>query len=395
MLAIDQAREWQKQALICFRKSNNRGIVEVATGGGKTIFALLAFEYLKKNQIIERILVIVPTQALADQWFVNFVEDLGLEPDSVALLSSNATTEDLRLANIVVINSARNISFETRIQTSTFLVVDECHRAGSEENSRALRGSWIATLGLSATPERQYDDGTLRHVIPSLGKVIYRYTVKDALKDHVLSPFEIHNVCIPLLNREEETIAKINKRIARAMNRVDSDEEVLEALLRQRARLYNGAQYRVPAVARILSDHRGERAMVFHESIDHANQIAEILVAQGHSVAAYHSRISDNVRRENLRLFRRGVIDVLVTCRALDEGANMPETVVAVVAAASASTRQRIQRLGRVLRPAPGKEYAIVYTLYATQIEEKRLLEEANALEGVASVHWKKMSDGK
>jgi superfamily II DNA or RNA helicase len=135
--------------------------------------------------------------------------------------------------------------------------------------------------------------------------------------------------------------------------------------------------------------------MVFHESIDHANQIAEILVAQGHSVAAYHSRISDNVRRENLRLFRRGVIDVLVTCRALDEGANMPETVVAVVAAASASTRQRIQRLGRVLRPAPGKEYAIVYTLYATQIEEKRLLEEANALEGVASVHWKKMSDGK
>lgn len=94
------------------------------------------------------------------------------------------------------------------------------------------------------------------------------------------------------------------------------------------------------------------------------------------------------MRRENLRLYRRGVFDVLVTCRALDEGFNVPETQVAVVASSTASSRQRIQRLGRVLRPSPGKEEAKIYTIYATQLEQERLLREASALAEVSSVTW-------
>lgn len=76
--------------------------------------------------------------------------------------------------------------------------------------------------------------------------------------------------------------------------------------------------------------------------------------------------IPTELRRDNLRLYRRGVFDTLVTCRALDEGTNVPETSVAIIAASTASIRQRIQRLGRVLRRAPGKEKATVsipYTL--------------------------------
>ena len=94
------------------------------------------------------------------------------------------------------------------------------------------------------------------------------------------------------------------------------------------------------------------------------------------------------IRRDNLRLYRQGIFDVLVSCRALDEGMNVPETAVAIVASSTASYRQRIQRLGRVLRPAPGKRMASIYTIYATNQEEERLKEEAAGLQNAEAVQW-------
>ncbi len=77
-----------------------------------------------------------------------------------------------------------------------------------------------------------------------------------------------------------------------------------------------------------------------------------------------------------------------MTCRALDEGFNVPETEVGIIAASTATNRQRIQRLGRVLRPAKGKDRALIYTLVATEPEIKRLQQEEENLEGVAEVTW-------
>ena len=92
-------------------------------------------------------------------------------------------------------------------------------------------------------------------------------------------------------------------------------------------------------------------------------------------------------------MFRIGVIDVLVTCRALDEGANMPETRVAIIAAATSSNRQRIQRLGRVLRPHPSKKFSSVYSLFATKFEKARLEKEVERMSGLAEVSWLKVED--
>jgi superfamily II DNA or RNA helicase len=79
---------------------------------------------------------------------------------------------------------------------------------------------------------------------------------------------------------------------------------------------------------------------------------------------------------------------VLVTCRALDEGFNVPETEIGIIAASTATRRQRIQRLGRVVRPAKGKHRATIYTLVATAPEIARLKQEEQDLEGVADVKW-------
>ena len=89
-----------------------------------------------------------------------------------------------------------------------------------------------------------------------------------------------------------------------------------------------------------------------------------------------------------LGYFARAFFDILITCRALDEGINVPETAVAIIASSTASMRQRIQRLGRVLRPAKDKSEATIYTFYATDVEEHRLKEEAQRLAELTTVTW-------
>ena len=393
MLDFSSARKWQLEAFAKFEENGHRGIVEVATGGGKTIFALMCFAELLKEGTIKKLVVVVPTVALADQWLVNFEVDLGLDSLETAVLTSTSSEIHLRTANVIVINSARNLEISDIIKEEVFFVVDECHRAGSEKNALALNGIWGATLGLSATPDRQYDDGSIRHLFPTLGQKIYSYSVSEALRDGVLSPFDLCNVEIPLLPEERSEYDRISKQIGIAMGRGD-EEDHLQTLLRRRSRLCNSAEYRIPVTIRILADNRGSRTLVFHESINAANSIHDILKKQNHSVALYHSRLSPSVRRENLKMFRLGIIDILVTCRALDEGANIPETCLAIVAAATASQRQRIQRLGRVLRPSPGKDKAVIYTLFATEVERRRLLEEQTSLEEFVSVNWLRLADG-
>lgn len=380
------------EAIKKFEESGFRGIVEVATGGGKTIFALMCFQKLLNSGLVDQILVVVPTIALADQWLVNFTEDLGLEEDETLLLDTNSDLNSLRKANVVVINTARRIAIPEEVARRTLFTVDECHRAGSEQNARSLAGNWAATLGLSATPDRQYDDGIVRFLIPSIGPKIYSYSVAEALADGVLTPFDLINIEIPLLEEEKSEYLKLSRQIGISLGRGD-DEERVQSLLRKRSRLYNSAEYRIPVTVRILGDHRGSRAIIFHESISSANQIHSQLKLLNHSVAIYHSNLSPSVRRNNLKMFRKGVVDVLVTCRALDEGANIPETQLAIVAAATASQRQRIQRLGRVLRPAIGKSRATVFTLFATEVEKRRLEEEQAKLDEFVDISWRSITN--
>jgi superfamily II DNA or RNA helicase len=234
----------------------------------------------------------------------------------------------------------------------------------------------------------------LEVIQPALGPIIYEYDYNQALRDGVIAPFELANVRISLTEPEELAYSKLTRRIVPLFKRRqkgEAVEEQLQRLLIMRARVSTAARNRYPATIKLLDRHRQERAIVFHEQIEAAEILTSLLKAGGHRVAAYHSRLGPSLRQDNLRMFRRGEIDVLVTCRALDEGINVPDASVAIITASTASTRQRIQRLGRVLRPAPGKAMATVYTVYATEQEAERLKVEATRLEGADSVRWIKM----
>jgi superfamily II DNA or RNA helicase len=194
-----------------------------------------------------------------------------------------------------------------------------------------------------------------------------------------------------MLPREQAEYDRLTKRAAVLLKKARSGvavDELLKRILQMRAAVSATAKMRLPVAAKIVEQNRSARTIVFHERVASAKDLFDILQQRKHSVCLYHSKIAPEVRRDNLRLFRRGVFDVLISCRALDEGMNVPETTVAVIASSTASQRQRIQRLGRVLRPAKGKEKAIIYTLYATEQERRRLVKESERLEGVAQVTW-------
>lgn len=371
-------RDWQVTAFEAWRKAGERGIVEVVTGGGKTVFAGLCSSSFFERHPDGYVFVVVPTIELAKQWQRTFQDDFGAEPSRILIFGGGKKPRYFDQVNIMVANTARRIIPMLPIDRrgQSLLIADECHRMASDENSKAISGSWAATLGLSATPEREFDDLFDEVLVPALGPVIYEYSYLEAGQDGVIVPFHLTNIQVGLLPHEQDAFDEVDKEIRNLIARRSRGERVqtvLERCLRLRATISKNASLRAPIAARALDNHFGERSVVFHESIDEAERIAALLDLRGHRVGTYHSRLSPDTRAVNFENFRKGRIDVLVTCRALDEGVNIPEARVAIIASSTSSVRQRIQRLGRVLRPHPSKDASIVKTLYCTPQEEARL----------------------
>ena len=390
-LEIDQSiipRRWQIEAFKAWDKEF-AGIARVVTGGGKTVFSFLCLKRFFSEYPHGKAIIVVPTIALLDQWFVDISDATDIDETEIACYSGSSKPEHPKRVNILVLNTARLVSQDLSNSGTTFLIVDECHRAGAVENSRALMGNHEATLGLSATPEREADDGFVTRITPALGPVIYDYDYRTAKTDGVIVDFDLMNIEIGF------RAGDLNRLQSRLKNTKDTSEGRASVVLAtssglKSTKITRSAEraLRVPWAVKLALSHKRERVIVFHERVADVESIAELLASLGQNSVTYHSSLSDSHRRDNLRLFRRGIVNMLVTCRALDEGANVPEANIAIVAHSTSSTRQRIQRLGRVLRPARSKRRALVYTLYVGDDQRIRLSKEAANLEGVADVSW-------
>ena len=383
-----ELREWQKIALNLWVENKFRGIVEVATAGGKTFFATEGIKKWIKEIPNGKILVIVPTTALQDQWYITLLDELEIEPNQISTWPENTNLSSL--VHIMVVNTARTKAKTVADSTENLLLIaDECHRYASPENANALAIKTSATLGLTATAERDYDDGLDEVLIPNLGNMIYRYSIANARNDGVVAPFEVLNVKIQFTDIEESEYKKLTARLAQAYSQGDENKAVIIA--RMRASVSRNAAKRIPAAIAIAEENRGSRIIIFHEEIEKAETIKKILNERGHSVGIYHSQLGIDKRRDNLLQFRRGMLEVLVCCRALDEGVDVPESDVAIIAASTASSRQRIQRIGRVIRVHKDKNKAKIYTLYATEREEEFLKGEEQRLHSLLKFRWYEM----
>ena len=383
-----ELREWQKIALNLWVENKFRGIVEVATAGGKTFFATEGIKKWIKEIPNGKILVIVPTTALQDQWYITLLDELEIEPNQISTWPENTNLSSL--VHIMVVNTARTKAKTVADSTENLLLIaDECHRYASPENANALAIKTSASLGLTATAERDYDDGLDEVLIPNLGNMIYRYSIANARNDGVVAPFEVLNVKIQFTDIEESEYKKLTARLAQAYSQGDENKAVIIA--RMRASVSRNAAKRIPAAIAIAEENRGSRIIIFHEEIEKAETIKKILNERGHSVGIYHSQLGIDKRRDNLLQFRRGMLEVLVCCRALDEGVDVPESDVAIIAASTASSRQRIQRIGRVIRVHKDKNKAKIYTLYATEREEEFLKGEEQRLHSLLKFRWYEM----
>jgi superfamily II DNA or RNA helicase len=381
-------REWQVTALDRWIQNGFRGIAEVATAGGKTFFAISGIQEWLKVYPEGKVLILVPTTALQDQWFVNLLDDLKLSPRDINTWP-DSTNMDSRF-QIMVVNTARTKAMEV-VESCKYLllIADECHRYASQENKSALAIRTTGTLGLTATAERDYDNGLEEILIPTLGPIVYRYSLADARKDGVVSDFEVLNVKVDFTELESAEYKKLSARLAQAYSQGDENKATIIA--RMRASVSRNAAKRIPAAVAIAQENKGRRIIIFHEEIEKAETLKNLLHQRGHSVGIYHSQLGMDKRRDNLLQFRRGMLEVLVCCRALDEGVDVPESDVAIIAASTSSSRQRIQRIGRVIRVHKDKEIAKVYTLYITEREEEFLRGEEARLSSILKFKWFEM----
>ena len=375
-------RGWQIDALNSWELAGHRGIVSVVTGGGKTVFALSCIAKIKPITT----LIVVPTTALLEQWWEESANYFDMSLDEINIITG---TKKLRQGtiNLAVLNTAAKLP-ERSNGISCFLIIDECHKAASDQFKTILQLSTFATLGLSATPERPYDEGLRDILVPALGDVIFRYGYAEALRDKVIVPFELKNIVFNLEDDRQEEYDKLSASIARSIKNEGTDSEKTVSLFLKRARILNLSPNRVKLALKLIASNKSKKILVFHENVEACELIHHVLSEFAIKSGVYHSKLPLKTRAQVLNMYRNGNIDVLVTCRALDEGFNVPETEIGIIAASTATNRQRIQRLGRIVRPSKGKNTATIYTLVATNPEIVRLKNEEEDLGSIATIYW-------
>lgn len=400
---------WQRECMNAWQGNGCRGILNVATGAGKTRFALAAIQALRQRHPNLEVRVVVPTIALARQWLTALTHGAPSEAWRPGLFGGGRRDDGNHRVTVYVVNSARealpaHMRRAFALGHPVLLICDECHHYRSPQNRRVfdfvtpqvLSGSLYASLGLSATPFDGEGDGTLKR---ALGDEIYRYGIDEAVTDGVLSAFTVCEVSAPFNDEEARAYQALTDKLIRLLNQLLESFPFLKPMgsaarlraIRRLARdagmdpedpaaafmllLYRRKEVSVLAEARMRCClelmtrlEKGGRVLVFCERIAQAEETAAMLRRNlGSGVGIYHSDLSASARARNLERFRTGEVCVLVSCRCLDEGIDVPEARYGIVLSGSAVPRQRIQRLGRIIRTAPGKEAACLYYIYIRQ----------------------------
>ena len=384
-------REWQENAFPLWW-AKKRGIIKVVTGGGKTVFAIHCLKKYLEEEPDKSILIVVPSIALLDQWYEGI--SLNFKSKDIALNGGGEQITDLSKVCITTIDSLKNIISKVD-QDNTLLIVDECHKIGTEKRGEMLTGNWHATLGLSATPERDYDDNFYIIIKKILGDIIFDYDYIDAREDEVIVNFKLLYAYAEMTEAENDKYKDFTKKIQRRAATIggnNMNDYPLKMLIFNRARMVKNSKNRIPFGVELLQKHKRDSWIVFTENKKQAKEFNKIINKKGYKSAIYNTDLDNAEREENLNNFKSGNLNVLVSCTALDEGFDMPEADGAMILSASSSKRQRIQRMGRVLRITANKENALIVTVYSSNTEYVKFKEESNRyqLENVP-IRWQKM----
>ena len=429
---LDAVRHWETGS----RLGPHTGTFEIFTGGGKTLIALACAAALAQRAPALKLVVVVPTQALAHQWVASIVKHTTVAAERIGMLGAGKSDAlDTHDVLVAVINSAATklATIVAMQHAPVMLVVDECHRAGAELFRRVLATPAAYRLGLSATPERDEVDANgeplafeEQIVAQTLGPIVYRFGLKDARERGWLPEYEIHHHGVPLKKDERAAYDEITHQIddvKKRMERLGGPSRAAQSLLRAGGELGTLARayialttkrkdvlYRVVArnvvatelIREAYVDPIARRMLVFHERVAEAQALYAALArfVPAEQLAIEHSHLPEAQRRDGLARFRSGAARVLVSVKSLIEGIDVPEADVGMSVASSASVRQRIQSLGRVLRRSfdanAAPKNALMHVIYVSDTVDDQIYakEDWSDVTGAANnVYWR-WSDG-
>lgn len=405
-------REYQTEAFKQWVANGQKGLFAMATGTGKTITALniLLEIYKGKNNTrgVYQALVLVPTVQLAAQWeeecrrfnFTRIVQvgSAGWMDKIAEVKRNNRLGLSGPAASFVIISTYRSYSEEKYFslindlggdsKERLLVIADEAHNLGADkmlEHLSAINKKDIPyfarRLGLSATPERQYQDSTNKEIFKffnlSEDKYTYEYSMKKAIENDVLCHYIYHPVIVYLTEDEMVQYREISKKIAKiwACGDEDGENESLLLLRLQRKRIIHRAENKLIAFKKIISDiyreknglkycliyaPEGEDKELGEKVIDRYTRAVSELNSSI-TVAQFTAETKD--RNSILEGFADGKIDVLTSMKCLDEGVDVPRSEIAIFCSSTGEPRQYIQRRGRILRKHREKKLAVIYDL--------------------------------
>ena len=371
-------RDYQAEAVEAWRKAGRRGVVVLPTGAGKSFVAELCLADARRS-----CLVVAPTIDLVNQWHGVLSRAFGGE---VGMLGGGQ--HDIRPLTVSTYDSAY-LHMDRYGDRFGLIVFDEVHHLPSESYAQVAElclAPW--RLGLSATPERP--DGLHQRLDELVGPVVYQKGIKE-LSGQVLAEYEVMRLEV-CLTAEEQTAydearktyrsfigaQRINMRGPQGWQRflqVAARSKAGRAALRahrEARRVMHGAQAKIDELNEVLRQHEGERTIIF------TNDNATVYrISRAFGIPCITHETAADERREILQRFEAGRYMAVVTSRVLNEGVDIPAAQVGVVLSGTATVREHVQRLGRILRPKPGKR-AVLYEVVTLDTTEQLTSERRN-----------------
>jgi len=388
-----QLRPYQERAVTSWFEENGRGTLKMATGSGKTITALAIAAKLYEKIGLQVLLVVCPYRHLVTQWDRE-CRRIHLEPilafESARQWQGEFARQLYRVRSntqsfLTVITTNATLTSEPfqsplrHLPTKTLIVGDEAHNLGAPRLTESLPRHVGLRLGLSATPERYFDEGGTDALFDYFGAVLQpELTLGDAIRAGALSRYAYYPIFVNLTEGESRRYANLTHRIGWALANQDGvphryherESEDLTALLVRRSRLIGTASNKIAALRELMRDrlHTSHTLFYCSDGIDPETETPQIEVVVrmlgselGYRVNTYTAETSV-AQREQLRVqFESGQLQGLAAIRCLDEGVDVPAIQTAVILASSRNPRQFVQRRGRILRPYPGKERATLF----------------------------------
>ncbi|MFC3720537.1 DEAD/DEAH box helicase family protein [Deinococcus metalli] len=363
----------QTAAVRAWKAAGRRGVVVLPTGAGKTLVAQLALRDTPRSALI-----CVPTLDLLQQWYAGLVAAF---PDASVGLLGGGSHDDTPL--LVSTYDSAAIHAEELAGRYAFQIFDECHHLPADF-TRVIAEMGLAPyrLGLTATPKRS--DGRERDLDSLIGPIVYA-AAPDDLAGDTLADYRETIIRVKLSQGEQrlydDLIRKRNDFLRLQGIRLGSLEGWTEFVRasgsppgraamrahREAKSLAYGTEGKLRVLEELLANHPHARTLIFTDDNDTVYRISREFL-----IPAITHQTPVKERHAVLERFRSGAYRVIVTSRVLNEGVDVPEASVAVVLSGTATEREHIQRLGRILRRVEGKQ-AVLYEVITEGTSEERV----------------------